>query len=116
MRAELKSLSSVDVDLRTYAPSDDDFCVGVTAEIGALGEEGADLFEFQVCSPEWLQTELHSTAVVSGRHRLFMGRFSYDALEAYVLKRVRQAEGPDWPSVAEKLSRWGYWEFEDYQA
>jgi hypothetical protein len=116
MRAELKSLSSVDVDLRAYAPPDDAFCVGVTAEVGALGEEGADVFQFEVCSPEWLATELQSRSIVSGRHRLFMSRFSYDALEAYVLKRVAQAEGPDWPSVAEKLSRWGYWEFEDYEA
>ena len=95
MRAELKSLSSVDVDLRTYAPPEDAFCVEVTAEVGALGEKGADMFQFEVCSPEWLQRELQSETIVSGRHRLFMSRFSYDALEAYVLKRVRQAEGPD---------------------
>ncbi|MCG6120233.1 MAG: immunity 8 family protein [Blastomonas sp.] len=115
MRAELKSLSSVDVDLETYRPHDEAFCIEVTAEIGPLGEIGAEMFQFRVCSPGWLAKELESDAIVSGRHRFFMSQFRYDALEAYVLKRVRQAEGSDWPSVAEKLARWGYWEFEDYQ-
>lgn len=114
MRAELKSLSSVDVDLRTYVPPSDAFCFSVTAEVGALGGEGADLFQFKVCSPEWLERMLQSDSIVSGRHHFFMNSFNYDALEAYVLKRVRQAEGPDWTTVAEKLSRWGHWEFEDY--
>ena len=116
MRAELKSLSSVDVDLATYAPQDEAFCIEVTAEIGPLGESGAEMFQFQVCSPGWLSLKLESDAIVSGRHRFFMSRYNYEALEAYVLKRVRQAEGADWCSVAEKLGRWGYWEFEDYQA
>jgi hypothetical protein len=116
MRAELKSLSSVDVELRTYAPPDESFCIQVTAEIGALGGKGADMFQFEVCSPAWLERELQSNTVISGRHRLFMSSFSYNALEAYVVKRVQQAEGPDWQAVAEKFSRWSYWEFEDYQA
>jgi hypothetical protein len=116
MRAELKLLSSVDVELRTYAPPDESFCIQVTAEIGALGGRGAEIFLFEVCSPAWLERELQSDTVISGRRRLFMSSFSYDILEAYVLKRVRQAEGPDWQAVAEKLARWSHWEFEDYQA
>ena len=115
MRAELRSLYSVDVDIRTYIPAEDAFCIGVTAEIGAVGEKGADNFEIEVCSPKWLDAALRDEAVVSGRHRLFMSGFNYGALEAYVLKRVQQAEGPDWASVADKLSRWAAWEFEDYQ-
>lgn len=114
MRAELRSLNSVHVDLKAYVPDDAAFCIQVTAEVGPLGGEGAELFQFEVCSPEWLEIRLQSDSIVSGRHRFFMAGFNYDILEAYVLKRVRQAEGPDWPSVAAKLSRWGYWEFEDY--
>jgi hypothetical protein len=115
MRAELKSLDSLDVDLRSHVPDDEDFCISVTAQIGTIGGHGADCFDFEVCSPKWLELALETDTVVSGRHKLFMSTFSYEALEAYVVKRVHQAEGPDWPSVAEKLSRWGHWEFEDYQ-
>jgi hypothetical protein len=115
MRAELKALDSVDVDLRSYVPEDEAFCISITAHIGAVGESGVDAFRFDVCSPQWLEAALQTDAVISGRHTLFMDGFRLGALEAYVVKRVRQAEGPDWPSVAEKLSRWAYWEFEDYQ-
>jgi hypothetical protein len=115
MRAELKALESVDVDLRSYVPEEEAFCISVTAKIGAIGEAGADNFDFDVCSPQWLEVALQGEKVISGRHKLFMTGFSLAALEAYVTKRVRQAEGLDWQSVAEKLSRWSHWEFEDYR-
>ena len=114
MRAELRALGSVDVDLRSYVPEEEAFCITVTAEIGAVGEAGADNFDFDVCSPQWLEAALQNDMVVSGRHKLFMSGFNLAALEAYVAKRVRQADGPDWPSIAEKLGRWSRWEFEDY--
>ncbi len=115
MRAELRALNCVHEDLRTYFPADEAFCITVTAEIGRLGGQGADNFDFDVCSPQWLEAALETDKVVSGRHKLFMIGFDLSALEAYVVKRVRQAEGPDWPSVAEKLGRWSHWEFEDYR-
>jgi len=52
--------------------------------------------------------------MVSGRFRLFMARFDYDAVERYVAKRIAQATGADWAEVATKLARWSRWEFEDY--
>ena len=84
-------------------------------QIGELGGEGSDNFEIEVCSPQWLERPVDRDKVVSGRNRLFMDGFNFDALESYVLKRVRQAEGSNWESVAEKLSRWALWEFEDYR-
>lgn len=116
MRAELRALESVDADLRSYRPEAEAFCITVTAEIGAVGETGANNFNFDVCSPQWLEAALESDEVISGRHKLFMAGFYLARLEAYVVKRVRQAEGPNWASVAEQPSRWSHWEFEDYTA
>ena len=115
MRAELKAMHSIDADLRSYVPKDEAFCITVTAEIGAVGKPGADNFNFDVCSPQWLEAALETDEVISGRGKLLMTGFRLATLEAYVIKRVRQAEGPDWASVAEKLSRWSHWEFEDYR-
>lgn len=55
MRAELRALASVDVDLRSYIPEEEAFCITITAEIGAVGEAGADNFDFEVCYPQWLE-------------------------------------------------------------
>ncbi|WP_344695307.1 Imm8 family immunity protein [Sphingomonas rosea] len=114
MRAELKGIHSVDAELESYVPDNDAFCVLVTAQIGTLGSKEADNFNFYVCSPQWLSLQLETDKVVSGRHHFFMSEFDLASLEAYVVKRVRQAEGADWAAIAAKLARWSHWEFEDY--
>lgn len=82
--------------------------------IGPAGAEGEESFDFDVCSPAWLETELKSHPVVSGRFFLIIEAFDLDVIESYVRKRVAQATGADWPTIAGKLARWSRWEFEDY--
>lgn len=114
MRAELRSLFSSDVDdLRSYS-SAESFRVTVRAMIGPKGEPGEESFDFDVCSPAWLADELGRRPLIAGRCRLFMAQFSYEAVEGYVLQQIAGATGDDWGEVAAKLSRWAYWEFEDY--
>ncbi len=105
---------SIDVDdLRVYSPGDT-FCVSLRALIGASGLPGEELFDFDVCSPAWLAVEVERDVVVSGRFRLFMARFNYEAVERYVAKRIAEATGADWAEIATKLARWSHREFEDY--
>lgn len=116
MQAELRSLFSTDVDdLRSFAPGDR-FCITLHAQIGPSGLPGEESFDFDICSPLWLTAEVERDGVVSGRFRLFMAQFDYDAVERYVANRIAQATGADWDEVATKLARWSHWEFEDYTA
>jgi hypothetical protein len=46
---------------------------------------------------------------------LIMNGFRLGDLEAYIAKKASTADGPDWTTVAQRLSRWGQWEFEDYR-
>ena len=110
MRAELRSLDYFEADLESF--EGEAFHITVTATIGPVGEQGADNFDFDVCSPEWLRVQLESDHVVSGRYMLIMADFDLPTLQRFVEKRVRQAEGSDWPSVAEKLMAWSRWEFD----
>lgn len=41
--------------------------------------------------------------------------FDWPALREYFAKLVDRCEGKDWAEVANKLSRHGAWEFEDYR-
>ena len=114
VHAELRGLHSPDVaDLSTFAPSEV-FSVFIEAMIGLKGEPGAEEFSFTVCSPLWLCPDLERHDVISGRHLLFMKEYNYDALLRYIHKCLAQATGRNWNEVALKLSRWSYWEFEDY--
>lgn len=116
VRAELRGLYSPDVDdLSAYAPGEV-FGVYIEATIGPKGLPGGEQFGFTVCSPLWLWPELERHDVISGRHLLFMKEYNYDALLIYIHKCLVHATGRNWNEVALKLSRWSYWEFEDYDS
>ena len=116
MQAELKSLMCSDAsDPSTYRPGQT-FCVWFQSLIGPKGEEGEESFQFCVCSPSWLKTEVAKQELLSGRFMLIAAEFNYDAIERYVRQRISEVTGNDWNETASKLARWMYWEFEDYSA
>ena len=115
MRAELRKLMTIEHgDLNAVRPADDAFCVSLRALIGPVDAEGEESFDFDVCSPAWLEAELERHSILSGRFLLVARHFDAKQIETYVRKRIAQATGPDWPTVANKLARWSKWEFEDY--
>ncbi|MFL9840060.1 Imm8 family immunity protein [Sphingomonas sp. ST-64] len=116
MQAELRSLVTVYHEpLTTAYPSTEAFRISLRAMIGVAGEEGEESFDFDVCSPAWLDRELDDHPVVGGRFLLIVRDFKPAQIEGYVQKRIAHATGPDWPTIAEKLARWSQWEFEDYR-
>jgi Immunity protein 8 len=116
MRAELQSLLTVGgADLDTVHPNDEAFRVGLRAIIGPAGAQGEESFDFDMCSPAWLLEEARRHAIVSGRFLLIATDYQPKLIEAYVLKRIAQASGDDWSTIAGKIARWSQWEFEDYQ-
>jgi Immunity protein 8 len=115
MQAELNGLYTITHDdLREVRPENAAFCIDVRALVGAVGTGGEESFDFEVCSPAWLEQELENDHVVSGRYRLVMKDFNYPLLERYVRNRIAQASGKDWDEVAAKLAGWSKWEFADY--
>lgn len=114
--AELKSLSgTLGESLDELQPVRGNFCHTLRAAIGILGEEGADAFEFDVCSPEYLESETASYPILSGEKLIITQRFDANHVEEFVRKRLHFATGKDWDEIAEKISKWARWEFEDYE-
>jgi hypothetical protein len=97
-------------------PEGDDFGVVVTAYIGPAGGEGAELFELTVCTSGWLA---ENVATPKGfaflRHHLVVDRWDEALVERAVRDLCLRNEGDTWNEVATKLSRYAYWEFEDYR-
>jgi Immunity protein 8 len=117
MRAELKGLVSYDLPDARSAPDDpEDCCVGMRADIGPVGGDGADTFTFEVCTPRGLARRFDDEGrPFWSRGVLMVERFTWEAVEAALHQRVRAVEGRDWAEVAEKLNRFMLWEFEDYR-
>jgi len=117
LHPELRALTGqVGDNLSDLAPVSGSFCHTIRAEIGARGEQGADAFEFEVCSPEWLEAELNSYPILHGGRRLITKRFNPVEVEEYVRKRLLHASGPDWETVVARLGQWLRWEFENYES
>jgi hypothetical protein len=115
MRAEIHHLLTPDIDPETFAPDDPErFAFLVQMLAGPAGEPGEESFQFEVCTPGWLQDQVRREGPMSGRHHVVVDTFSWPALQSYFQRLVYRCSGADWREVATKLSRYGYWEFEDY--
>ena len=117
MKPEIKSFHSPDVfDLTTYQPNEkNNFGFLLEVEIGILGQEGADLFFFMVCTPEWFANFNKSKNVIFGSHYIFMYEYDYTILCNALLSYTGDIEKDTWDEIAAKLNRIGAWEFEDYK-
>ena len=86
------------------------------ANIGPVGEEGADTFSFEICTPSALAERFDREARPFWmRGTLLVKTFTWEAVEAALDQHVRSLSGRDWKEVAERLNRFLRWELEDYR-
>jgi Immunity protein 8 len=112
--AQLNSLSSTDTpSLETFRP-EGPFGIYIFAIVGPAGGAGGESFGITVCTPEWFEQNMKNS-VVSGRHYLFVKEYNYEELQRFMMGYCSTSMGNSWAEVAQKVSRIGYWEFEDYK-
>jgi hypothetical protein len=118
MRAEIKKIFSLDVkNLVEFVPDNpSNFSIPLRLVIGPAGETGEETFDVDVCTPEWLMQHFRGDFVVLIRHKILVNSFDFARIKQFIERYVRYCEGDDWNDVAQKLSRLGRWEFEDYRA
>lgn len=117
MKPNLKHIHSPDVnDLETYLPKElDDFCLLVQATIGLPNDNSGESFDFLVCTPKWIETLLENQKYVLGKGYIVVREFNYNLLIETIQSLCDRISGDDWITVANKLARYGQWEFEDYK-
>lgn len=110
MRAELVAL------LTEAPPEAADFGVNVTVLLRPAGGEGEESFQLTVCTPAWLA---ENVAMPKGfafvRDHPVVERWDEQLVRRAIQDVCLRNEGSDWHDVATKLSRYAYWEFEDYR-
>ncbi|MCT4708745.1 immunity 8 family protein [Enterobacteriaceae bacterium H11S18] len=118
MKPLLKKLRSLEIEdsLINYWPGiPDDFGSWIRVSVGPDDQEGAEYFDMLICTPKWLQKELLKNSVILGRGTIIVDEYDYDKIVGFIEKEVAQCDADDWPGIAQKLSRIGFWEYEDYQ-
>lgn len=116
IQPELKRIHSPDVfDLENPGLSEDrPYRILVQAMFGPWGTEGEESFDVVVCNALWLADQVRS-GPIPGRHHLFVNRFDIGEIRAFWSQLATECAGGTWEEVAEKLGRFGKWEFEDYK-
>lgn len=119
IRAEVRSIHLPDHEggLQAFTPRDtEDFSVHVQLILGPEDGQGEESFEFELLTPRALSGRLESQkGPLTGRHLVFVRRYDPDVVEAWIRRWVGECRGNDWTEVGHKLSRWAFWEFEDYR-
>jgi hypothetical protein len=116
MRAELRSVQTMDGrDFAEYRPADKD-CFGIAVRLlaGPSGSDGEESFDFTLCTPRWLETQLEG-APLPGRHYLFVRRFDRAGVLRFLDEYCAGFTAGSWNEIAERLGRIGHWEYEDYR-
>ena len=116
-RAELKSWHSSDIeDFDSYIPENsNNFCFVLTVLVGSLGEPGEESFDIQICTPQWLISSYPEDEIIFSRHMIIVFKYDFNHLLNRIKNAIESCTGKDWNIIAEKVSRIGHWEFEDYQ-
>ncbi|WP_407321437.1 immunity 8 family protein [Dickeya ananatis] len=118
MKVELKALRSLEIEdsLINYWPDDPlNFGSWIRAMIGPDNQDGAESFDILICTPLWLQKELSTNKVLSGKGVLILSEYDYDEIVNFLEKQIATCHSENWSDVALRLSRIGFWEYEDYQ-
>ena len=116
MRAAIRRLHTPDApSLHEYRPEDEsDFALLVQVIVGPHGGEGEESVDVEVVTPACISRRLSDSGPMSGRHLLLVELFDANAIQRWIERAVAGCIGSTWREVAEKLSRIGHWEFEDY--
>lgn len=121
MKAELKSLTSVDIDELTYWPDDEAmFAFNVDAAIGPDTDDSSNSFCFFVCTPNWILSKAINRDFgdfgVFGKHMIVVTEYDWDKIRQLIENLCSDTSGESWNEIARKLARYGRWEFEDHLA
>jgi len=116
MRAVLRDVNW-DPDPSALPADPAQFTFNARLMVGPSDGAGAESFDVTVCSPEWLARRCQTLGFFDGLHHVVVDVSSFDqrALRTWLEVRVNAVEADDWTTLAGRLSRLGWWEFEGYR-
>lgn len=117
MRPRIRSISANHYeDFETFQPKNPtNFAIEVRVMIGTEQGEGEESFDFSVCTPDWLQAQCDETGYFFAGRRLVVDHWDVSLVRRFLDKRISTIVADSWSELADKISRFSHWEFEDYR-
>jgi len=119
MYAEIKEMYSLDIDgsLENYSPKDIYyFELELNLVVGIAGQKGGDLFRIIVCSSKWINDRIINENIIFGRGLLIVHEYNYNLIQEKLAKYIYTCSGNSWNTIASKIAKVCYWEFDDYSS
>lgn len=116
MKPVLRRLHSPDLpNMQDDMPDNiEHFGILVQAFIGPSDGLGEESFDFVVCTLDFVAATLHQDQFLFGKHYLLVEYYNYQIIFDVIDSLCDRISGSNWQEMAEKLGRYGKWEFEDY--
>jgi hypothetical protein len=117
----MKNLILKSIDLgadnpETYQPDNPyNFSVSLTILVGPSNQEGGHLFQVCFCTLTWLAHQLSINKSITLRHMILIETFDFDIIQEKINEIIQNSERETWDESINVLSRYFFWEFEDYQ-
>ncbi len=117
MHAALRRICTIDGDDPiSFRPAEPHrFAAVPRLFVGPSPGHGEESFDVTLCTPLWLRDKCDREGFLVGRHHIVVLAYNYEAIEGDLRRLVERCSGATWQQIAAKVSRIGYWEFEDYQ-
>jgi hypothetical protein len=119
MNAKLKEIYSLELDqpLDRYCPKDpENYAISIRLMIGPENQTASESFDVLVCTPTWLTTHYAKERLAWGHHFLIVLDYDFALIKGEIERKIAACSGKDWPTSAQKLSKYAAWEFTDYQS
>jgi immunity protein 8 of polymorphic toxin system len=118
MRASIRATMLLDdgSDIGSYQSLDPrNDSVWVRLLIGPVESDGAESFDINICTPEWLESEAAREPFFPS-YCLVVPHVDLVSAVSFVRRTVDSIEGQDWTEISQQISRFSRWEFESYVA
>lgn len=92
-------------------------CFSVTLQIivGLKNQEGGEAFCLEVCTPQYIIENYNHEDMIWGRHLLIVFEWNFPKIRKKIYDYFSEINTDNWNDIVEKMSRIGFWEFEDYK-
>lgn len=114
----IKNISSPNCPqgLQNYYPEEpDSFWLPIEVYIGPKEENWEELFSFELCTCKWLEKNpLASNKLFFPKNYLLIEEFNLNLIEKFLEGLCNKAPTSSWKETAQFLSKFMYWEFENY--
>jgi hypothetical protein len=116
---EIRALDSPDVDgaIEAARPrSNEEVHYLLTLTIGVVGEDGADLFNVVIATPEALRCRaVDNRGILADRATIIVREFDWPTIRSHLEAILRKCDAPTMSEATQRLHRYFHWEYEDYK-